>query len=131
MDARLQRRVQRYGWDKASGAYEQYWRQQLEPAQTRLLALAAIAPGARVLDVACGTGLVTFPAARAAAPTSAGGRVVGTDLSQEMVGRAAEEARALGLAHVTFERMDAEALTFQPASSDVALCSLGLMYVPD
>jgi 2-polyprenyl-3-methyl-5-hydroxy-6-metoxy-1,4-benzoquinol methylase len=39
-------------------------------------------PGERVLDIACGTGLVTFPAARAVGP---GGRVVGTDLSQEMV----------------------------------------------
>ena len=45
MDARLQRRVQRYGWDKASAAYEQYWRAQLQPAQTRLLALADIKPG--------------------------------------------------------------------------------------
>lgn len=128
MDARLQRRVQRYGWDKASAAYEQYWRQQLEPAQTRLLALADVKPGAHVLDIACGTGLVTFPAARAA---GARGRVVGTDLSQEMVNRAADEARALGLTQVTFQRMDAEELDLEPASFDVALCALGLMYVPD
>ena len=87
MDARLQRRVQQYGWDKASAAYERHWHAQLQPAQTRLLALADIKPGAHVLDIACGTGLVTFPAARAA---GAAGRVVGTDLSQEMVHRAAD-----------------------------------------
>jgi len=128
MDARLQRRVQRYGWDKASGAYEQYWSRQLAPAQTRLLELADLEPGERVLDIACGTGLVTFPAARAVGP---GGRVVGTDLSQEMVNRAADEARALGVGHATFERMDAEDLQVPPESFDVALCALGLMYVPD
>lgn len=128
MDARLQRRVQRYGWDKASLAYEQFWRRQLASAQERVLALAEIAPGAEVLDVACGTGLVTFPAARAA---GAAGRVVGVDLSQEMVNLAADEARTLGLAQVRFERMDAEALTFDAASFDVALCALGLMYVPE
>jgi ubiquinone/menaquinone biosynthesis C-methylase UbiE len=128
MDGRLQRRVQRYGWDKASAAYEQYWRAQLQPAQARLLALADIKPGAHVLDIACGTGLVTFPAARAA---GAAGRVVGTDLSEEMVNRAADEARALGLTQVTFQRMDAEDLELEPESFDVALCALGLMYVPD
>ena len=128
MDAPLQRRVQRYGWDKASGAYEQYWSRQLAPAQTRLLELADLKPGERVLDIACGTGLVTLPAARAVGPE---GRVVGTDLSQEMVSRAADEARALGIGHATFEQMDAEDLRVPPGSCDVALCALGLMYVPD
>ena len=59
MDAKLQRRIQRYGWDKAVDMYEQHWQQQLAPAQTRLLEMADIRPGDRVLDVACGTGLVT------------------------------------------------------------------------
>ena len=40
MDARVQRRVQRYGWDKAAAFYEQYWAKQLEPAQRRLIELA-------------------------------------------------------------------------------------------
>jgi SAM-dependent methyltransferase len=62
MDARLQRRVQRYGWDRASDSYERHWAEQLRSAQELLLEMAALAPGERVLDVACGTGLVIVDA---------------------------------------------------------------------
>lgn len=128
MEPRLQRRVQRYGWDKAAGDYERYWQEQLEPAQTRLLEMAAIQPGERVLDVACGTGLVTFPAARAA---GADGHVVATDISQGMIDAAVELAAQQDLTNITFERMDAEDLRLSNDSFDAALCALGLMYVPD
>ncbi len=60
MDPRLQRRVQRYGWDRAVAAYEEGWRAQLEPAHSLMLDMVALRPGERVLDVACGTGLVSF-----------------------------------------------------------------------
>ena len=128
MEPRLQRRVQRYGWDKAAGCYEAYWQQQLEPAQTLLLALAALRAGERVLDVACGTGLVSFRAAEAVAP---GGEVVGTDISESMVEIARARAEALGRSNTAFERMDAEGMRLADASFDAALCALGLMYVPD
>jgi ubiquinone/menaquinone biosynthesis C-methylase UbiE len=128
MDAKLQRRVQRYGWDKASGAYEQYWGRQLEPAKAQVLAMAGLRPGERVLDVACGTGLVTLAAADV---VGSGGSVLGTDLSQEMVTLAADQASARGVSNVAFERMDAEDLQCEPQSFDAVLCALGLMYVPD
>ena len=129
MDARLQRRIQRYGWDKAATFYEQSWQRQLAPAQSTMMALSALAPGEHVVDVACGTGLVTFAAAEAVGPT---GVVVGTDISEVMVTLAAARARSRGLRHVRFARMDAEDLSpLEDASFDVALCALGLMYVPD
>lgn len=128
MDAKLQRRIQRYGWDKAAGLYEQSWQKQLEPAQTRLMELAALGPGQRVIDIACGTGLVTFAAAAAVGPA---GTVVGVDLSETMVTLARARARERGLRHLRFERMDAEELALPSASYDAALCALGLMYVPD
>lgn len=128
MDPRLQRRIQRYGWDKAANSYEQSWQRQLAPAQTTLLARAALRPGERVVDVACGTGLVTFEAAEGVNP---GGAVVGVDLSETMVSLARARAHERGFGHVRFERMDAEALELPPASFDVALSALGLMYVPD
>ncbi len=128
MDARLQRRIQRYGWDKAAAHYERYWQRQLEPAQRRLLELAELQPGERVLDVACGTGLVTFPAATAVGP---GGVVVATDISDAMVEQVKLEAARRGQTQVRAERADAEDLKLPDGSFDVALCALGLMYLPD
>lgn|SRR5688572_2842662 len=128
MDARLQRRVQRYGWDKAEPCYERYWARQLQPAQDSVLAIANLQPGERVLETACGTGLMTVPAA--AAVTSKGA-VVATDISDKMVETARLRARESGLQHVRLERMDAEKLAVENAAFDVALCSLGLMYFPD
>jgi ubiquinone/menaquinone biosynthesis C-methylase UbiE len=120
--------VQRYGWDKAAAHYERAWQLQLQPAQARLLELTNPTPGERVLDVACGTGLVTLRAASLVAPQ---GHVAGIDISEQMVMAARSVARTRGIANVTFERMDAEALEFDDDSFDVALCALGLMYVPN
>jgi len=128
MEPRLQRRVQRYGWDLAAAAYEALWQAQLAPAQAKLLACAAPAPGERVLDVACGTGLVAFAAAQAVGPA---GAVLGVDLSGAMVESARRRARGRGLENTRFARMDAESLDLRDGSFDVALCALGLMYVPD
>ncbi len=128
MDAKLQKRVQRYGWDKAAAHYERYWQDQLEPAQTALLEMARLTGGERVLDVACGTGLVTF---RAALEVGRHGTVVGTDISEEMVTAASALARAGQRGNASFSRMDAEALNFEDGAFDVALCALGLMYAPD
>ncbi len=128
LEARLQRRVQRYGWDLAAAGYEALWQAQLATAQAEMLALAAPAPGERVLDVACGTGLVALAAARAVGPR---GQVMGVDLSGEMVDAAAQRAAWAGLDNVRFQRMDGEALDLPDACFDVALCALGLMYMPE
>jgi len=128
MNARFQRRVQRYGWDKAAPFYESYWRRQLEPAQQRLLERADLQPGEKVVDIACGTGLVTFPAAEA---VGRGGEVVGTDISEAMVDSGAAIAAERGLDQARFARMDAENLDLPDGAFDVAIDALGLMYVPD
>jgi ubiquinone/menaquinone biosynthesis C-methylase UbiE len=128
VEAKLQRRIQRYGWDKAASDYEEYWSAQIEPAQKRLLEMAVLGPGERVLDIACGTGLITFPAAAA---VGAQGSVVGTDISEGMIERARQEAARRGIENVDFQRVDAEALNLAGGDVDAALCCLGLMYVPE
>lgn len=128
MDARLQLRVQRYGWDRAAADYERGWAAQLKPAQDRLLALAALQPDERVLDLAAGTGLVTFPAAEAVGTS---GKVVATDISEAMVTMLLGETARRGLNQITAQRADAETYPFPDESFDAVLCALGLMYVPD
>lgn len=129
MDARLQKRVQRYGWDRASADYARYWQDQLEPVQTRLLELADLQAGEKVLDVACGDGLVSFRAAAAVGPA---GLVVGDDISQEMVNRAEAKRCDEAAENMRFARREAEEpVRDEAAPFDAALCALGLMYVPD
>lgn len=128
MDAKLQRRIQRYGWDKAVDYYEQHWQQQLAPAQARLLESARLRRGADVLDVACGTGLVTC---QAAVRVGSAGIVIGIDISEHMLERARAQAARQHLHHITFDRMEAEDLWLPSNVFNVAMCALGLMYVPD
>ena len=127
MDANLQRRVQRYGWDKASLHYEKFWEDQLRPAQEWLLETAQIQPGETIIDVACGTGLLSFPLAEA---TGESGAVLGTDISENMIELSRQIVKEKELHNVSFERMDGEALNISDATFDVAICSLGLMYMP-
>lgn len=127
MEAKLQRRVQRYGWNKAAAHYEGFWSEQLRPAQDLMLTMAALKPGERVLDVACGTGLVTFRAADAVGPS---GFVAASDISEDMVAAVAAAANARGIAG-DFRRMDAESLAHPDGEFDAVLCGLGLMYVAE
>lgn len=128
MDARLQRRVQRYGWDLAADAYARHWHGPLAGLQGELLTLAAPAPGETVLDVACGTGVMSLAAASA---VGSAGSVLGVDLADAMVHAARQRSLELGLGHAAFERMDAEQLKLPDAGFDLVLCVLGLMYLPD
>lgn len=128
MEATLQRRIQRYGWDRALPHYETAWKEQLAPAQHLLLERAALRPGEWVLDVACGTGLVTFPAAEAVGPE---GAVMATDISDRMVEYVRAEADRRSLRHVAAEQADAEALGGSGGRYDAALCALGMMYFPN
>ena len=126
MDARLQLRVQRYGWDRAAPSYEQAWKQGLAPATAAVLNHAALRPGERVLDVACGSGLLTRAAWDAVA--SQGGEVVGTDISEFMLAEAAGRSP-----DCRFVRADAQTLdeSVPVGYFDAVLCGLGLMYMPD
>jgi len=124
VDPKLQTRIQRYGWDLASTDYDPLWQEQLAAARTALLVAASLVEGEQVLDVACGTGLLTFEAARRVGPA---GQVVGVDLSDKMI----EVARRMPGANVNFRRMDAQQLDLPAQSVDAVLCGLGLMYVAD
>jgi SAM-dependent methyltransferase len=92
-----------------------------------LVALAAPQPGERVLDVACGTGVV----ARLAAPhVGATGQVLGLDINAEVLA----VARSLPPppnASITWHEGSAVALPFSDATFDLILCQQGLQFFPD
>jgi len=77
------------------------------PFAPRLLELAGVGPGQRVLEVCCGTGVISRAAARAVGPH---GAVLGTDLTPGMIEVARESAAAQGLANTDFRVMDCESL---------------------
>ena len=88
-----------------------------------LTRFAGIRAGLRVLDVACGTGVVALTAARG------GAKVQGLDLTPELVERARENGRLLGL-DTTFTEGDVEALPFPEAAFDVVVSQFGHMFAP-
>jgi ubiquinone/menaquinone biosynthesis C-methylase UbiE len=92
-----------------------------------LVEVAALDPGHRVLDIACGTGIVARTAARR---LGSGGRVVGLDLSAPMLGVARVAAAAEG---VTIEWREGSALQLPSADRefDVVFCQQGLQFFPD
>ena len=93
----------------------------------RLAELALLAPGQRVVDVACGTGATALLLARERAA-----QMVGVDLGARTIERAQREACAAGLAErVRFVHGDAEALPLADAMFDVALSECSLCTFPD
>jgi len=94
----------------------------------RVCELIAPAPGERLLDVACGTGLPALALAERVAP---GGSLLATDLSPDMLAAAERIAQRQGAHNITFRPMSAEALTVPDASFDAVTCCFGLMFSPE
>lgn len=95
----------------------------LEPGAFEFFDRLDIQPGTRLLDIGCGAGQLTIPAAKR------GIDVVGIDLAQNLVDQANERARAENLS-VQIDQGDAEALPYPDASFDVALSLIGSMFAP-
>lgn len=88
-----------------------------------VLEAAGVRPGARVLDVGCGTGDTTLHAARRVGPS---GLALGVDASLTMVECARRRAAAAGLAHVGFVHADAQTHRFAPLRFDAIVSTRGL-----
>lgn len=96
------------------------------PLAADLIATAALRPGERVLDVACGTGAVARLAAARVGPT---GAVVGLDVNPAMLA-VARSSTASG-ASIEWCEASAETIPLPDDSFDAVLCQLGLQFVPD
>jgi SAM-dependent methyltransferase len=80
-------------------------------------------PGMKVLDVACGTGNLSLPAARV------GATVTGVDIAPNLLEQARAKAEAEGL-NIKFDEGDAEALPYEDASFDAVVTMYGAMFAP-
>jgi ubiquinone/menaquinone biosynthesis C-methylase UbiE len=93
----------------------------------RLVELAELRPGAKVLDLATGRGAVLFPALEKIGPE---GQVTGIDLAQGMVERTSQDLSERGIGNARVLLMDAEQLELADNSFDFALCGFGLFFFP-
>ena len=120
--------AQRRGWSDAAIGWRRWWdKLEADVVTERLLELAEVKPGARVLDIATGIG---EPALTAAAKVGSEGRVVATDISPAMLAIARERAVEQGLRNVEFLEIDAEQLDYEE-HFDAVLSRFGLMFLPD
>jgi SAM-dependent methyltransferase len=110
--------AQRAGW-----AYFTPFQAITTPAAARLVKFARLKPGMRVLDVACGTGVVAVTAARL------GARVTGLDLTPELLQSARENSRTAGV-EIDWREGDVEKLPFEAAAFDAVLSQFGHMFAP-
>ena len=111
-------------WEKHRSLIEQMF----APLTSALIEDARIGAGAKVLDVAGGTGEPSLTIARV---VGAGGFVMYTDLVAGMLEAAKSEAEKRGLSNIAFDQCPADSLPFTDNSFDVAVSRLGVMFFPD
>ena len=114
-------------FDGAAEGYDRAGPSLFRQFGARLIEWMEIPVGARVLDIATGTGAVLIPAAQRVGTS---GHVIGIDLSNEMLGEANRAARANGVANFELGRMDAEELQFADNIFDAVTCGFGLFFFP-
>jgi ubiquinone/menaquinone biosynthesis C-methylase UbiE len=126
-----QRKLQKQQWSAVAAAWDR-WYDWFEgntlPLNEWLCQQAGLAPGHKVLDLACGSGQPSLTAATRVLP---GGSVTATDISPDMVAVTRRRAADAGLENVEVRVMDAEKLELDSEAFDAVTCRWGLMFCPD
>lgn len=124
--------AERRSWDSVAHSWEKWWRtieKGAEIVSSRLIDLAGIKIGSRVLDISTGIGEPAITVAREVGNT---GRVLATDFSSEMLSIAKKRAIDAGLERVIeFKQGDTGTIELPDSYFDAALCRFGLMFLPD
>jgi ubiquinone/menaquinone biosynthesis C-methylase UbiE len=123
---------QRQGWNNVADGWLNWWNI-IETAgknlTNRLIELAGIKQGSKVLDIATGIG---EPSITAAQLVGKNGHVLAIDISPQMLAVAKERSISLGLQDlVDFREGDAETTNLPSSTFDAALCRFGLMFLPN
>ena len=112
------------GWDARHADLEEQGR----PVTERMLSVLEPRPGETLLELAAGTGIVGFAAARLVGRR---GRVIMSDFAEAMVALARGRGGDLGLENLDYRVLDAERLDLSDASIDGVLCRWGYMLMGD
>jgi SAM-dependent methyltransferase len=112
-------------WDLVSAAYAAEVTPMFEDYARDALALAPIAHGARIVDVACGPGTLSVLAARAGAKADA------IDFSPAMIAQLEARLTQLGLTGITARLGDGQALPYETGAFAAGFSMFGLMFFPD
>jgi SAM-dependent methyltransferase len=123
------KQMQRQSWGNFAQGWKTWWPTFEEAAQAlsdRLVELAGVRPGSRVLDIATGIGEPAITAARRAQPN---GKVLATDISPQMLAIAKERAEKLKLQNIEFKESDAESLNVPDQSFYAITCRWGLKFL--
>lgn len=107
--------------------HEDRYERMLAPFTDYLLRAAAVQRADGVLDIGCGCGSTT----RAAARATVDGEVLGVDLSEQLLRRAAQRAQEEGLTNVRFEQAVMQVYAFAEADFDAAISRFGVMFFAD
>ena len=105
--------------------YDNQWRYNFA---NRLVELANLESGQKVLDIATGTGIVAIASAKIVGNE---GKVIGVDISSGMLKQAQSKIDAEGLHNIELVEADAEDLNFPDHSFDAILCSSAIVYLTD
>jgi enediyne biosynthesis protein CalE5 len=132
LDSRQYKEAERQKWDKVANGWRKWWETIESGAgklSIRLIELAEIKSGSRVLDIATGIG---EPAITAASQMGKIGYILAIDISPQMLSIAKQRAISLGLQNmIEFKEGDIETIDLPSATFDAALCRAGLMFLPN
>lgn len=123
---------QRQGWDSVSSGWQKWWKTVEaagEKVSRRLIELAEIKEGSKVLDIATGIG---EPSITAAHQVGKSGHILAIDISPQMLSIANKRAISLGMQDVMeFREGDIETIDLPMSTFDAVLSRFGLMFLPD
>jgi ubiquinone/menaquinone biosynthesis C-methylase UbiE len=123
---------QRQGWDSVAEGWKKWWKPIEQSAQVvsdKLVDLAQIRQGHKVLDIGTGIGEPAVTAARRVGPS---GKVVAIDISPQMLAIATERAKDNGLDKIIeFREADAESFSLPFSNFHTIISRWGLMFLPN
>jgi len=132
LDPKQYKEAERQKWDNVANGWQKWWNTLERGAGTlsrRLIELAEIKPGSKVLDIATGIG---EPAITAANHVGSSSHLLAIDISPQMLSVAKQRAISLGLEDVIeFKQGDIETIDLPASNFDAALCRAGLMFLPN